>query len=1041
MSVPNLPGWIVDKIQSGDAVLFLGAGAIKGAVGRNGSSALSANELKDKLSDRFLSGKQKDKSLVQVADYAKYESSIPEVQCFIKSLFEELEPADFHFIIPTFRWRAIITTNYDLVIERTYDKSRDRLQNLAVIIRDGDKFLDKTRDPRTVPYLKLHGCINVCNDTGLPLILGSEEYAKYSFNRKRLFQHFAEWGRECPIIFCGYNIGDPNIQTILFDLSDININRPQYVIANPSLNEFDMRMWAARRFNPIRCGFKEFLETIDSEIPKHSRDLISPTFNQNNSIARFLINSSSSPSIQLLRYIDAELEHIWPGMAVSSRTPKDYYRGLNDSWGPYSLGLDIRRKITDDIISDVILDSPPNNVHVSLVKGFAGSGKSAVLRRFAWDAANHFDALVFWLKEGAVTRQNLIKEIFELTGKRVTFVIEDVVRDTEDIVKLIDFSNRQGIKINIVMGARSNEWNLYCDDIARKVDNEYELRNLSEKEIDELIGKLDKHNCLGEMKNKTLVERHNYFKLTADRQLLVALHEATLGKPLEDILLDEYNNITPLEAQILYLDICSLDRFGVGVRAGLISRVSEIRFEDFNERLFKPLEHVVRTVFDSKDRDYLYKTRHPKISEIVFSLGLPTSRERVAQIVRMIKCLNVDYYTDRIAFGEIIKGKLISELFSDRAFAEEIFKAALESSASKSHIYHQKAVFELHHPNGDLNKALEAIKKTDNDGENYSIEHTKALILKKMAQNSISDIEKEVYRNNVKTILQKQVNIVNTSHSINTLAEVYLDEINERLLSLSGEEVNIDPLSQRVLLELVHKVEDLIRNGLNRFPSDSYLLSTEAKLTEILENKEKAYKILEKAFNSNPSSGYLAVRLSKYYFHKGEVELSLTFLRKCLDENPSCREVHLQLALILILSNEENHKDDITRHLRSSFTDGDSNHESQFWFARHNFLYGDRKKAFKIFESLKKNRFPIDLRNKIRGYIKDAQGNNKVFHGNIKTLTDIYCFVACAELGTDIYIHNNQFKDKEWDDAEMYKSLTFFVAFNLFGPIGANARY
>ena len=50
-----------------------------------------------------------------VADYARHEASLGKVQALIRSIFLELKPADFHLKIPTFRWRAIVTTNYDLV--------------------------------------------------------------------------------------------------------------------------------------------------------------------------------------------------------------------------------------------------------------------------------------------------------------------------------------------------------------------------------------------------------------------------------------------------------------------------------------------------------------------------------------------------------------------------------------------------------------------------------------------------------------------------------------------------------------------------------------------------------------------------------------------------------------------------------------------------------------------------------------------------------------------------------------------------------------
>ena len=71
----------------------MGAGAVKGAVGPNNERPLTGIQLRDKLSDKFLGGSQKDKALSQVAEFAKYDAGIIEVQRYIKTLFEPLQPA------------------------------------------------------------------------------------------------------------------------------------------------------------------------------------------------------------------------------------------------------------------------------------------------------------------------------------------------------------------------------------------------------------------------------------------------------------------------------------------------------------------------------------------------------------------------------------------------------------------------------------------------------------------------------------------------------------------------------------------------------------------------------------------------------------------------------------------------------------------------------------------------------------------------------------------------------------------------------------
>ncbi len=108
---------------------------------------------------------------------------------------------------------------------------------------------------------------------------------------------------------------------------------------------------------------------------------------------------------------------------------------------------------------------------------------------------------------------------------------------------------------------------------------------------------LERHNCLGEL---TRIERSKQVaefmsEERADRQLLVALHELTQGIPFEKIVLDEYDRV-PEKARRLYLDIATMHQFAVPVRAGTISRVSGIRFRDYEQEFFEPLKDMVTVV-------------------------------------------------------------------------------------------------------------------------------------------------------------------------------------------------------------------------------------------------------------------------------------------------------------------------------------------------------------------------------------------------------------------------------------------------------------
>lgn len=1037
-----LTPWLIEKIKYGEAILFLGAGATYGATGSKGEKTLNGLALRDSIAEKFLGGKHKDKPLARVSEFAKYESTLFDVQNHIKSIFNPLHPAKFHELITQFRWFAIVTTNYDLVVERAYEKSVSALQHLEPIIKNGDNFSNVIRDNTALPYLKLHGCLTTINDEHLPLILASEEYAKFQKNRDRLFKHFADWARERPVIFVGYDISDPNIQQILFDLTDLGVHRPPYVLVDPSLDSIATRYWQAHRFITIPSTFEQFLNQLDATIPTHTRG-ISALISESKSTLSPWITANVKPTDRLLAYLEEEVRHVHIGVITTGIDPKEFYRGGSMKWGVFEQNLDIKRRLSDEIILDVVLSaSELQKPKLFLLKGHAGSGVSVLLRRIAWDAAKDFEGLVFLIKKGGVIRPDLFLEIAQLVKCPFTLIVDDAIPHLNDISKLLQLATKDSIPLSILAGVRANEWNVVSVDFESLVNEIYELKDLTEKETIDLIDKLELHRSLGELIHLSKSERIDLFRNNLNKQLLVALHEATSGKPFENIVLDEYMHITPLAAQVLYLDICTLHRLGVPVRAGLISRVSEITFQYFRDQLFAPLEHVLHTYFDGGSKDYVYTTRHPLIAELVFTQALPNPIERAAQIKRIIRHMDIDYESDREAFNQLVRGKTLADLFVDKSIVNDIFDAAEESGAAKSFIFHQKTVFELNHPNGNMKLALQYISKAgdENGRGDRSIEHTKAVVLRRMALEVEHPLEKERLRNEAKIILGKQMKNSKGSHAFHTLGQLLIDILKDEIIKLTNiENKDWRELEQRGISDIIRQSEECISNGLQLFPGDEFLLSLDAELGKLLNDEPRALASLKQAFTSQPSRSFIAIRLARSYLQVDNYEDAISTLEKCLSVNTSSKEAHLELAKIYMQLDEFGKKTEILFHLKRSFTEGDSNLQAQFLYFRHEFLYGNKDDGLTGFKKLADTRTPTHFKTKIQNIAKNSDGQIIKFTGSVKVKHESYCFVTCLELRSDIFVLYNQFEDNVWEQIKEGSRIKMNIGFTMKGPQGVNA--
>ncbi|MFO7603806.1 MAG: SIR2 family protein [Gammaproteobacteria bacterium] len=1032
----KLSDYLIDKICSGEAILFLGAGAIKGAKSKDGFEPPDANQLRDILSDSFLGGAKKSCSLAQVAEFAKDDAGLQAVQSKIKELLEPIEPAEFHSLIAKFKWHSIVTTNYDLIIEKVYNKNSSSIQKLKPVIRDGDNIYEKLKIPENLIYLKLHGSITEVSDNKLPLILASEEYSKHKNNRTRIFNAFNEWARDFPVIFCGYNISDPNIQDILFDIGDRAISRPTYAVVRPGLDDIDKRYWSSRRFIPIQSSFEEFLKYLDTTIPKDKR-LLGILKKQESYTFSKWIASHARPSNKLTQYFSTDLEHLYPGMPMKGVEAKEFYNGTSNDWGVFEAGLDIRRKVIDDILLESVVDEPNTIVHAVLVKGFAGSGKSVIVRRTAWEAAHDFEKFVIGIKDYSTIREDLLLELYSLINERIYIAIDNITGRIPEIIHLIEFCEREKIRITLFLSARTNEWNIYGEDLDPDINYEVEARNLSENEIEGLLDKLSQHKCLGELERLSRPEQVNAFHLTAERQLLVALHEATSGKPFEEIVYNEYLNIIPDEARILYLDICTFHRLGVPARAGLISRVSGINFEDFNAKFLKPLEHVVHVEKHPVFRDYTYRSRHQLIAEFVFQQALKNPNDKANQLIRIIKYLNVDFKTDEEAFSQILKGKYLAGIFSSKELAEQIFLAAEESNASLAHIKHQKAILELNHPNGDIYEALASIQKSEelSDGLSIPIIHTKSRILRRLANVSDKVIERDKNRRTAISLLEKVKDRAKSSHVRSALVQIYIDDIDDRLKRMGV--ATSDQLTDRVITDSIKECEKEIYEGLQRFPEDEHLLTSKSRLAEVLRDKPAAIAALERAYSANPGNGFIASRLAQQY--SGDNKKATEILRKSISVNPLNPESHLQLAMIYIADDEVSNSDKIIEHLRRSFIDGDTNYGAQFWYARHNFLYGDRFLSNKICTHLGRVKLPSNIKHKVRGLVRNKDGKIIRYRGRIKSKQESFCFAFVESIKADVYFHFRAFNQDEWDVLHEGSDIEFDLGFTMRGAAGINA--
>jgi hypothetical protein len=339
-------------------------------------------------------------------------------------------------------------------------------------------------------------------------------------------------------------------------------------------------------------------------------------------------------------------------------------------------------------------------------------------------------------------------EIFDLTTRPIYLFVDHIALHVDKVLALLNVMQARGLPIVVIGAERDADWNSYCDPLEDHFEpRSLRVGNLSRSEAETLIALLERHDCLGLLKDKTDQERVDAFMDRADRQLLVALHELTHGKPFEEIVFAEHQSVYPEQARQLYLDIASMHQFGVKVRAGTISRISGIEFEDYREKFFQRLENIVKVETDPYTGDYSYRTRHARVAMLVFRQVCADDEARAQQFERLIAGLDIGYASDHRALEEMTKGHTLADNFSSVDAGRAIYNAAMNVAPKQAFLAQQLAIFESNHRNGSLIAAeAHATHAHDLDSKSKSILHTQAEIDRKRANDEKSPILKESLR-------------------------------------------------------------------------------------------------------------------------------------------------------------------------------------------------------------------------------------------------------------------------------------------------------
>jgi tetratricopeptide (TPR) repeat protein len=893
----KLPLGLRQALESGDCVLFLGAGIGGHYTRPDGKPAPDAKGLVEDLIQHFKLGIPPT-DLARVASLVEIrEKDRAKLDDFVTKSLQKLEPNEHVKWLTSFRWRAIYTTNYDMGLERAYQLNSHPLQTPVPISVTSN--LIYTDSHVSVPVFHLHG-------TPFPpcashMVLTQADYTKYQDQREMVWARLKDDFATSVVLYIGYSGRDPNWQLIIEEVArEFSPSKPStsYRI-DPYADPIDAEIHKeTRRVETLVMDLPQFHSLVDAEIGDY-RPQADTANKYKNKIPHHLREDFDKNPAAMLRLLDS---WIYVNGEPTSGDPnvKQFLLGSVPNWPLIAQGHRFVRDIEEDLwtwTTDFITDSKAKSTSV-LVTGAAGYGITTILMDLALKIVAAANGPVFMLKEGAQVNEGDVAYAATLFSDVPAYFIIDQAREhAADIHTALTEQRRTDYNCLFIMGERRNEWlagRLF------KPGETFEIEPLSDGEINRLLDFLGAENALGELKELDRAYQFSIVKNKHEKQLLVTMREATAGAGVgfDAIIESEYLGIDPGKAGSLakqmYSLVCCFYQHGVVIRDRVCESVLNVELQKLYAEIGPSLEGLIDEIeIRIGSGEYTLRARHRIIAEIVWKkCGTHELREQLLQ--KAIEKLNFTFRLDKDAFDLFIRSDEIVDTFRTLEGKTKFFETATRKDPGNVFVLQHFARMLLRAEKYTLalNEIDAAIAK-DRTKSIRSLRHTRGLILAALA---VTEPNTDIAR---KWLLQSEKEFQfcmmlkeRDQYGHSGLADLYLHW--SRRPKISVEEAN----------EYLQKAEGVVADGLKVVSERTSLLIISAEIQKELGNKPAQLAKLREEVANNSASKVGRYLLGRMLRTEGNPQKAMEVLEPVIRTDFNNVEAYLEYTRAMLDAGE-----------------------------------------------------------------------------------------------------------------------------------------
>lgn len=558
----------------------------------------------------------------------------------LREPFQNLKPTGGLLNLPLFSWRSIFTTNYETLIEQTYERAK---QPLISYSSNFDFSKDEIQD--ATKLFKLHGTIDEDVSLGHQsrMIVTEHDYELTNDYREFLYDRLKSDLAGGHLIIIGHSLADPDIRELVNRAAKINATSAgvgKITLLLYTRDEARASLFEARGIGVVFGGIDEFFSALADEQPSHH-----------------LVYEETGDlfdSVSGLRPITIDVAHAHnPADANASAM----FNGWPAGYGDIAALLTFERNCSALLAEDVL----KREIDFPVILGPSGVGKTTAARqalvrlqssgRYAWEhKVDHSFRSDLWATVAEKLRES---------GEYGVLLVDDAHLHLREVTTLVDtLTASQNRHLKIVCVSSKNHWSGRVKSPAFfKQGREYAMGRLEAAEIEKLLNLVEQNPTFrplleDDFSGFSRTERRRRLVDRCESETFVCLKNVFASDSFDDIILREYAALSePL--QDVYRIVAATEHAGVRVHRQMVIRLLGLGADKVSAVL-ENLEGIVSEYsIDERENVYGWRGRHPVIVGIISHYKYSDVDSSVRLFDQIIDAISPTYEIERRSLREI----------------------------------------------------------------------------------------------------------------------------------------------------------------------------------------------------------------------------------------------------------------------------------------------------------------------------------------------------------------------------------------------------